>query len=708
MSNVMKQTNSFLEAYGISYSGTLRKIKKSDNKMRPIFEAFTNSLEAIKIKNSTLRGCIVIKLIIIRDLYDNIDDIELEIQDNGIGFNEQEFKRLENLNDDGKGFLNKGTGRIQLIHFFKYCEYKSIYKNLSSETGYSERCFKLSKSKEYLANNTIIFFKYFNDVEANDSQTVLQLKSILNDSDKEFYSKLKLTDLKEMMIQHYLAYFCENKGLLPSIKLEHYVNDDIICKMEITDSDIPNIDSQSSFKIDYYVIPKYLSDMHVSDKQETFQIKAFKINKNQLKANNIFLTSKNEIANCIDFPFMLEGDSINDNRYLFLISSTYFDSKETDVRGKIILKTKESFAKSISYNSEIEEKEEILLDSLQEKVYSFIIDNYPEIQEKSRIKSKQVDRLQELFLLNKKTIESLKFKINDTDDMILKKIYKADAEISATKDAELYKQYQELDELDPSTEEYQEQIKNKVSQLVKSIPIQNRTSLTQYVARRKIVLEVFDKILNYEIEKLKNSKRIDENLLHNLIFKQSSSQPDESDLWLINEDFIYFTGFSEKRLRDIRIDNQKLFSRKFTEEEDRYLHSLSEDRLSKRPDILLFPKEGKCIIIEFKAPDVNVSEHLTQIDFYASLIRNYTNKDFKILTFFGFLIGESIEDRDVRGRVTRFEQSYYFDYWFRPSEKVVDFSNKMDGSIYTEIIKYSTLLSRAKLRNKIFINKLNG
>ena len=29
-----------------------------------------------------------------------------------------------------------------------------------------------------------------------------------------------------------------------------------------------------------------------------------------------------------------------------------------------------------------------------------------------------------------------------------------------------------------------------------------------------------------------------------------------------------------------------------------------------------------------------------------------------------------------------------------------------DGSLYTEIIKYSTLLERAKLRNKIFIDKL--
>ncbi len=149
-----------------------------------------------------------------------------------------------------------------------------------------------------------------------------------------------------------------------------------------------------------------------------------------------------------------------------------------------------------------------------------------------------------------------------------------------------------------------------------------------------------------------------------------------------------------------------MFNKEFTVEEDRYLNSLGERRLDRRPDVLLFPDEGKCIIIEFKAPDVNVAEHMTQIDFYASLIRNYTDDAFSINMFYGYLIGEDIEDRDVRGRVSRFEHSYHLDYWFRPSENVVGFDNRSDGSLYTEVIKYSTLLKRAQLRNRIFINKL--
>ncbi|MEM9685412.1 MAG: hypothetical protein AAF934_00640, partial [Bacteroidota bacterium] len=65
-----------------------------------------------------------------------------------------------------------------------------------------------------------------------------------------------------------------------------------------------------------------------------------------------------------------------------------------------------------------------------------------------------------------------------------------------------------------------------------------------------------------------------------------------------------------------------------------------------------------------------------------------------------------IEPRDVRGTVSRYEHSYQFDYLYRPATNVTGFDGRTDGSIYTEVIKYSTLLERAKQRSKIFIDKL--
>ncbi|OQX98564.1 MAG: hypothetical protein B6I24_05095 [Bacteroidetes bacterium 4572_128] len=205
---------------------------------------------------------------------------------------------------------------------------------------------------------------------------------------------------------------------------------------------------------------------------------------------------------------------------------------------------------------------------------------------------------------------------------------------------------------------------------------------------------------------MENKRNIDENLLHNLIFQQSSNDPEKSDLWLINEDFIYFKGISEARLCDVKINGQKIFRKEFSEEEERILLSLGENRKIKRPDILLFPEEGKCIIIEFKAPHVNVSNFLNQINDYASLILNYSQDKFQINTFYGYLIGESIDARDVRRHDGEFKIPYKFDYLFRPSKIIVGEDGNDDGSLYTEVIKYSTLLERAKNRNKIFMKKL--
>lgn len=193
-----------------------------------------------------------------------------------------------------------------------------------------------------------------------------------------------------------------------------------------------------------------------------------------------------------------------------------------------------------------------------------------------------------------------------------------------------------------------------------------------------------------------------------MIFQQGSTDAASSDLWLISEEYIYFKGNSEKRFKDIKINGEKIFKSEFSEEENEYLNSLGEKRLINRPDVLLFPEEGKCIIIEFKAPDVNVSEHLSQINFYANLLLNYTDPKFGFKRFYGYLIGESIEDRDVRGRVSAIERSEHFGFWFKPSETVVGFDGHQDGSLYTEIIKFSSLLARAKMRNKMFIEMLEA
>ncbi len=352
--------------------------------------------------------------------------------------------------------------------------------------------------------------------------------------------------------------------------------------------------------------------------------------------------------------------------------------------------------------------EEIFLEDIQDAVNSTIAGMYPEIEEVKKEHDKDLEKLKEMFLLDEETARSINISVNDSESKILTKFYEAEAKKSAEVDAKIKESFDKLNNLDTTSANYQIELAEEVEALVKVIPQQNKNTLTHYVARRKLVLELFDKILKSELAVQTNGGReFNEKLIHNLLFQQRSSDPENSDLWMINEDFIYFKGSSEELLSKVKIGEEKLFKSSFEEEEKVYLSSLGEKRLTKRPDVLLFPEEGKCIIIEFKAPDVNASDHLLQVDFYASLIRNHTEDKFQITSFFGYLIGQNIEPRDVIGRVGRYEHSYHLDYLFRPSETVVGFDGRSNGSIYTEVIKYTTLLERARRRNEIFINKLN-
>jgi hypothetical protein len=702
----------YQKAFGTRYDGRIQKIAQSKDKLRPIYEAFINAYEAIK---NLSEGKIVISIQTRKILFSEKDeDLEFDnitITDNGIGFNDEEFTRFLNLDDTSKGFGNKGSGRVQFLHYFEKAEYESVFKDNSSSTGYKRRVFTLSKNDAFLQNNAIVRLDVDEECTAIASSTVLKLYNPLETStqrqeNREFFKLLSTEDLKENIKNKFLALLCDNRNYLPDIKLQKTINDvvDVEKDKSITSNDIPDIDKSEDINVFYSKI-NMEGKVEKSTNAEILNLKSFKINQSELLRNSIKLVSKGEIAKEIKLDSIAADDLIDDSRYLFLLAGTIIDNADTDTRGNLYIPTETELKKSFG-ESNLFPEEIITIDEIRETTNEKINTIYPEIVEHAKQKQIEIEALKEMFLLSDETIKRAKIKPADDEDTALKKIYEADSELIAKKDIEIKKRIDALNQLTPNSSDYQEKLETEVKALTKEIPLQNRTSLTQYVARRKMVLELFQKTLNYELEKLKNSGRIDEKILHNLIFQQTSDNPEDSDLWLIAEEFIHFKGVSEMELKNITYQGKKIFDKDFSEEEQRYLNSLGEKRLEKRPDILLFPQEGKCLIIELKAPDVNVSEHLTQIDFYASLLKNYTADDFQLNSFFGFLIGEDIEDRDVRGRVSRFEHSAHLDYWFRPSEKVIDFSGKNDGSIYTEVIKYSTLLERAKLRNKIFIDKL--
>lgn len=672
--------------------------------MQPVFEAFTNAIEAIKIKTQKIGkydGEIVININAIETTTDLNEFNSLSITDNGIGFNEIEFRRFNKYKDYTKGFKNLGSGRIQFVHYFDNTIVKS---NFEEEGKYFEREFVISKKKSFLNNNAIVFHRFCKPTEQKITGATVTFNTLIEDS--QIYNQLSDQSLKVAILERYIQYFCYNKKTFPKIIIRFNVQSKLKSESQITIADIPDFDKNDKLVLHYSKVAPDAKSIIKSENKEDFYIEAFKVDGNILKENKLNLVSKGEIVeeSNISLQNLAEKDIIKGKKYLFLLSSNYIDSRDSNVRGELNIPSLDSFTSNLNLFF----KEEIVIEDIQNEVNTSIGKMYPEIEKAKEEHLNQYEKLREMFLLNDETSKDISISLNDTESKILEKFYESEAKKTAKIDATIKETIDRLNQLDTTSKDYDKKLKLEVKKLVKSIPQQNKIDLTHYVARRKLVLDLFEKILKrkLEIQKSKN-KKFDEALIHNLLFQQGSNNPESSDLWIINEDFIYFKGSSEKQLSLLELDGKKVFKSNFTEEEERYLLSLGENRKIKRPDVLLFPEEGKCIIIEFKAPNVNASVHLTQIDRYANLILNYTEEEFKIRTFYGYLIGENIEPRDVLGFVSQYEHSYHFDYLFRPAVKVIGFDGRSNGEIYTEVLKYSTLLQRAQNRNKIFIEKLN-
>lgn len=126
----------FIKAIGIFYKNELNAIKKSGVQLQPVYEAFSNAWESIEERfhgELMHHGRIRMEFHYTMGLFKNdaenrtatLDKIVIE--DNGIGINPSSYDRLLTLRDNSKSIRNKGTGRIQFVHYFDETTFDSMY-----------------------------------------------------------------------------------------------------------------------------------------------------------------------------------------------------------------------------------------------------------------------------------------------------------------------------------------------------------------------------------------------------------------------------------------------------------------------------------------------------------------------------------------------------------------------------------------------------
>lgn len=695
----------------INLKGAIDLIRKSKYPLAPVYEAITNSFEAISQKQYEKgeERFIEIKFLFSGLLEETKDLQRIEISDNGLGFNNENYSRFETLLDKSKGYNNRGSGRIQYLHRVDKIEVSSIYEK---ENKKFKRQFQFD-GQNYITNLT-------NDEVSLDSKTgsIVSLSGFVAAAqERDYFNSLEIKKIrndvkKKFLLRFYLSK--ENKNLpAPIIKITFIMNEKILGEEKIGPTDIPDPQDAGEVNVPYVKIKDLKAEeiewLPIFDKRETLKWAHFKLPADELEHNGVYLCSKNVEVEGINFREIKKNESINGYRYITAVYGEILNNES------YVSHSVDSFKFPSQKEMERSAKEDLFFDPgqeflFQENIHKEINEVIPKIYKNVLDLQKEQDKNIEAIALAHgipiDVAKSANFNLADDERAITDKIYKKQAEKLSKENIKIKKLYETLNELNPAAENYHEELESKSAELLNLIPQQNKQELSRYVIRREMVTKILrlilDNNLSAQIVAQKNGKRRDnEALIHDLIFKRKSNDTGMlNDLWILNEEYVHFEGCSDLPINKIKNAAGELLLNNVSDE---VLEGFKINK-SRRPDIFLYAEEGKCILIELKAPDEDLSHHLNQLTGYSNLIANYSSK--KIERFYCYLVGENINPIDIPGEYTRTVN----EDWTKTNQPIKSVKNRMqDNTIanaHMEIIKLSSIHKRAHRRNKNFADKL--
>lgn len=688
--------------------GMLRLIPASKNTLAPVFEAVTNSLESILDRESNDGHSISITL--------RFDDVDVEqkvlqeivISDTGSGFNSVSFERFGSLLDNSKGYHNRGTGRLQFLHRFSQISVES--KFLENQEHYV-RTFKCS-------NDNFVFDEQLIPTDSSECLTTIALQGFKSQKkDHEYFRNLTLKKFESLIKSQYAlrVYLEKQKGIVfPLLRLQfEYVVSRDIDSVTLKPEDFPEPSSSGTFKVPY-LYPKqnqkakngveWVRDM--SKPPEKFNWLVFEFEPESIENHGAFLCSKDIPVEHIKNPVINGASGLHGKKKIAAFYGDYLDLPENvnDAVDSFIIKSKseiKQISSGLFWNDSY-----VYLDDIKQQVGVQLNSIYEELVDAKEATSKRVMLLARELGVSAKVAEIVKNKvrINAADEVITQTLHVELAKIIADKSNKARVIVQQLDKLDPTAKDYQIQIETKSKELSSLVDEQNKEELSKYVVRRELVAKLLDKIVSNQLDAQNSEpstrKRKDkEGIIHDLFFKRKTSG-DINDLWILDEEFLHYQGFSEMELSKITLpDGQPLLRQEaYKEMKDQGF------KPNQRPDVYLYVGEGKCVLLEFKAPDVDLSNYLQQMPKYCGLLANFANV--KLEKFYCYLIGETISPLSD---LNEYEQSVTGS-WYRDSIPVrssdLSEGRKTIANIRMEILKLSDISERARLRNHSFAEKL--
>ncbi|MDR1383604.1 MAG: ATP-binding protein [Planctomycetaceae bacterium] len=656
-----------------------------------LLEAISNALYC-SIKNSSIQITVNIRRQYTTNEIVNDEDNYIQsfkIEDNGTGFIDDNFKKFTRQIYKTNHTCGKGLGRVSFLKVFNDIEIESIFeenKEIFQRTFFfGTETISIDDKKPILHNTP--------------KKTTIAFKNIKPEFQK--YTQKNIDFYRDEILKHFyiFLYYLKSENKKFEIKLIDDSGDET---ERIINTAQLNKDQLN--KEQFYIEDKTkLSGICNIVNFELWHIKTKNIGENKV-FYVVDERSAGEIDN-IDLPLKRledkEGISYYYNAYL---KSPFFGRFLNESRTKLTLPSNKP-------NSDQYITEEKIQETIKEKINLFLKYELEILNKKKENNVRNIlndndnkitnNKAYSYILMDKESKKTLldTIKFNDPNPKILSKIKDLHEKLQEETVKKINQTIQKIQKAKNNIDfkKFEDEIKSQIQQ----VNMGSLVNLSSYIMYRKYILNIFNEgIKFYNENKVQN-----EAFFHNILLPKNSVNSTESNLWLIDDQFLYFDGQSEVSIEDIEIKGNKII-RDLTEEEKEMLNEFNKKRLQNRIDLLFFPEEKKCIIIELKDPKVGLNDNVFQMDRYVQYIANFVKPEFSIEDFYTYLITDQFNkyDKPTNG----YRKIYGIDGFVRNSVDVKSYDN--DNPIanqYSEVIRYTDIYKRANKRNKIFFEKMN-
>ena len=499
--------------------GRLKNTTLSYSKaLMPLFDAVVNSIHAIEEAGVSAENG-EITVYIVRDgqtslsleqsskkpgRESELDIVGFKIEDNGIGFNDENMASFEELDSEHKAEKGcRGVGRLLWLKAFDSVEITSTYRN---ENKIKRRNFTFSVDKG-VSQPAVS-----EETDNCPIQTIVHLKGFKPNYQKS--AKKTAASIAFEIFEHNLWYFVRPGGV-PKIKLID--SDTVIYLDNVFEENIRSTTATESIEI----------------KGQKFELTHIKRRSSSLSTNSVAycaasrLVKEENIAGKIPGLFGKLKDDTGDFVYACYVSSHFLDDR---VRSERTGFNVEEEIEGLLERTDISWKDirSAVFESVASHLSSFISAN--KIEAKERVTSYVSNKAPRYRpILSRLSEEDMQIDpdISDKDLDIKLHVVLSDIERSLLEEGNEILNLKENE----TDEKYRERIDDYMSR-VKDL---KKSDLANYVAHRRVILDIFEQAMKRKDDGKFNREEILHSLIMPMKIDSNEINPDGCNLWLLDE-----------------------------------------------------------------------------------------------------------------------------------------------------------------------------